>query len=153
MIVALRHPIEVYSGIAPPPALLEAMAAHRNSAQQQPAGSGRPDLRRTKTMQPPQTPISPLPPTIGPAKLGEYVSPASATVDDEGAPPSYEDAIGDEMGPVDGRRRDYDVPDAAFGSGIEKERVAESQGSSSDVIRLAQPRQPPSSTGGPPPSS
>ena len=89
MVQTIRMPVLVYSGIAPPEALLNAMANHPTTSQSQPPfpkqGSSRPQQT------PPQS--APAPPDIP-----------------QEAPPSYEDAIADELGPVDGPRRDYAPP-------------------------------------------
>ena len=45
------------------------------------------------------------PPTFDPAYPPQPGTPGATTADD--APPSYEDAMADEIGPVDGPRRDY----------------------------------------------
>lgn len=94
-------PVKVYSGIAPPQALLDAMAA-----------SG-----RVKPTQP-----QPQPQPSGPAGGGEpppipprpAAPPAPATSDEgfDDAPPSYEDAMAEVLEPVDGPRREYNPPDA-----------------------------------------
>lgn len=108
--IPLRFPVEVYSGITPPPELVAQAAA---TASQRPV---HPVPQRTPTepilpprpsahvsnahMQPP--PVDPLyPPQMGTANaemMGD-------------APPSYEDAMADEIGPLDGRREYSGVTD------------------------------------------
>ncbi len=90
-------------------------------------------------LQPPETPISPVPHGLGPPKLGEYapptVSPAGA--DHEGAaPPSYEDTIAEDLAPVDGRRRDYSIPETAVSGGVafEKQKSLEARVWRSDTL-------------------
>ncbi|RDL38955.1 Uncharacterized protein BP5553_03295 [Venustampulla echinocandica] len=86
----LRFQVEVHSGISPPAALLDAMA------QQRPPVPARP------TAQTP-TPVSaPAADPLYPPQLG---TPAAAVVDD--APPSYEDAMAEDITPTDGPRREY----------------------------------------------
>lgn len=82
----LRFQVEIYSGITPPAALLDAMATH------------------------PQTvPPRPTAPTNAPTYDPAYppqLGTAGAPAEDE-APPSYEDAMADDIVPVDGPRREY----------------------------------------------
>jgi hypothetical protein len=79
----------VYSGIAPPEALLEAMALRPS---QVPA-------------RPPRPSAANAPPTFDPAYPPQLGTPGASATED--APPSYEDAMADEIGPLDGPRRDY----------------------------------------------
>ena len=92
MIIPLRLPVQVYSGIAPPEALLEAMGARPTKAAEAQAPT------------PPPRPASP-----------DYVPPPN-TEDYEEAPPSYEDAMAEALGPVDGPRREYNPPDTTSGT-------------------------------------
>lgn len=100
--------MKVYSGIAPPQALLDAMAA----AKLQPSPTKitpRPSWP-TNDQQHPRPPMPPRPedePEPVPANAG-------AVYDD--APPSYEDAMADNLAPVDGPRREYHPPDASTSS-------------------------------------
>ncbi|KAI9682160.1 MAG: hypothetical protein M1817_000214 [Caeruleum heppii] len=117
VILPLRMPVQVLSGITPPPALLEAMAS---SAQQAsplsplPYVAGSPfPLTRPSPAQPflpPRPPGPPTPQTPQPQthNAGEVNIP-------DVPPPSYEDAMAADMGPVDGPRRDYDLPSAPDG--------------------------------------
>ena len=85
MVQTINMPVKVYSGIRPPQALLDAMMSNPplpQVSQQTPS---------TLT-QPPQ-PFGPPPPNIP----GD-------------APPSYEDAMADDLGPIDGPRREYTQP-------------------------------------------
>lgn len=93
IVLPLRLGVLVYSGISPPAALLEAMQKARTSV---------------------MSPAVPLtPPTSGPSAAPP---PASLSAGDAGgdlpdvAPPSYEDAMAQDIGPLDGRRRDYQDP-------------------------------------------
>jgi hypothetical protein len=94
-------PVKVYSGIAPPQALLDAMAA------------AAPQLSPSKPTSGPSWPTGaasrpPIPPrpSTGPVPVD-----AGAAYDD--APPSYEDAMAENLSPVDGPRREYHPPDAS----------------------------------------
>ena len=81
MVQTIRMPVQVYSGIAPPQDLLNSMANNTSipqSHQQQ---------THTESSVPQSAPVPPAIP--------------------EEAPPSYEDALADELAPVDGPRRDY----------------------------------------------
>ncbi|MCJ1419732.1 hypothetical protein MMC32_006088 [Xylographa parallela] len=98
---SLRMPTQVYSGITPPPALLAELAKR-----------GAPS---TTTFGPPQgttTRPSPVSSSLKPVTF----SPSSANLNPpltdmpEDAPPSYEDAMAEELAPVDGPRRDYQQP-------------------------------------------
>lgn len=95
-------PIKVYSGIAPPQALLDAMAA------------AAPQLSPSKPTSKPSWPTSaetsrpPMPPR---PSTGPVPADAGAAYDD--APPSYEDAMAENLSPVDGPRREYHPPAAS----------------------------------------
>lgn len=109
IVLPLRIPVQVFSGIAPPKALLSAMAASRrptslNAATAKPNPNVRP---HSFTHSMPPTPTTPTYSSI-PPQQGQYGVPMSANDD---APPSYEDAIAEDIGPVDGPRRDYNQPD------------------------------------------
>lgn len=92
-------PVKVYSGIAPPQALLDSMhpgqakptepQPTQPSEAPQPTGPGRP----------------PMPPR--PAE-----SAAPAAEEDDIAPPSYEDAMAEVLSPLDGPRHEYNPPAA-----------------------------------------
>ncbi|KAI9798633.1 MAG: hypothetical protein M1825_005057 [Sarcosagium campestre] len=103
IILPLRHVVQVYSGIAPPPSLLAAMA----NAPVTPAKSSNPPRTATTPFGHTPIPTTPMTPsyTSHPPQVGEI---SSASVGDA-APPSYEDAMAEDIGPVDGRRRTYDV--------------------------------------------
>ncbi|CAG8145818.1 unnamed protein product [Penicillium nalgiovense] len=110
IVLPLRMPVRVFSGIAPPQALLDAMAA----ASLQPSSS-------SSTLKPqPSLPteIGSSRPPMPPRPAGEPVPVNSGDVYDD-APPSYEDAMGDHLSPVDGPRREYHPPDASSPSTVE----------------------------------
>lgn len=86
----------MYSGIAPPKALLDAMAASGRVKPTQPQPGPSQDAER-----PPMPPRPAAPPV-----------PAAAEENLDEAPPSYEDAMAETLGPVDGPRREYNPPDA-----------------------------------------
>ncbi|KAL1848767.1 hypothetical protein Plec18170_007778 [Paecilomyces lecythidis] len=96
-VLPLRIPVKVYSGVAPPQALLDAMVG-----------------RDGKAAESTETPISPSRPAMPPRPSGPPV-PAYPEDGYADAPPSYEDAIAEDLGPVDGPRRDYNPPDGISG--------------------------------------
>lgn len=115
----------MYSGIAPPPEVLERMAEARADVKrpvnpQGPSGPPEPSAMdeklktegRTSSMAGPSTavPSSPVHETAPqvPARPGQPV--AQAPPDYSEAPPSYEDAIAADVGPVNAPRPDYAPP-------------------------------------------
>jgi hypothetical protein len=99
--------VKVYSGIAPPPALLDAMAAEGK------IHSSKSDARNPR---PSDNGDIPPPKPQRPSTDAPVPSPAAAAQPEEGyddAPPSYEDAMADGIGPVDGPRREYNPPNAS----------------------------------------
>lgn len=97
IVIPLRVPVRVYSGITPPPALLEAMDT------------------QTKGKQPPPTPSRPQGEDTGRPPMPPRPAVAPPTQDDsyEEAPPSYEDAMAETLSPLEGPRREYYPPDAS----------------------------------------
>lgn len=91
----LRFQIDIYSGISPPAALLSAMASLPPNANST-ASSGVP-AQSPQAIRPPNEADPLYPPQLG--------STNAIPVDD--APPSYEDAMADEITPADGPRREY----------------------------------------------
>jgi hypothetical protein len=108
VILPLRLQVQVYSGIAPPKALLE--ATNRRPVEKTGA---RPGLHPPHPAQAPVTPTTPthqgftganaFPPAQG-AHAGQNLP----SYDD--APPSYEDAIGADLPPINGYRGSYQPP-------------------------------------------
>ncbi|KAL9006871.1 MAG: hypothetical protein Q9188_000402 [Gyalolechia gomerana] len=108
IVETLIMPTQVYSGIAPPDALLRAMAGRPTSNIVPTAATS--DL-------PPRPPPSAVPfsPSAPPTSIPQHLSAApfqTGQTHPEGpfpddAPPSYEDAVADGIGPVDGPRRLY----------------------------------------------
>ena len=99
----MRMPCQVYSGIAPPPALLEAMANRTQAA-------------ATSSDVPPATPTRPLAPTNTfhgrPTQTTDHIEPSPEDIPPD-APPSYEDAMADRVGPIQGPRGEYQQPEPA----------------------------------------
>ncbi|KAJ5180834.1 Arrestin-like N-terminal [Penicillium capsulatum] len=165
IVLPLRMPVKIYSGIAPPQALLDAMAA----AALQPSPT-KPTPRPTWPASNYDRPPMPPRPADGPVPAE-----SSATYDD--APPSYEDAMADNIGPINGPRREYHPPDASSsrspvesgtdakspdhtgkagdgipapeGSVVPEARARRSSSESFDML----PTTPPESTSGSPPTS
>lgn len=94
-------PVKVYSGIRPPQALLDAMAA-----------TGQVKPTRPEPAQDPERPPMPPRPAVPP-------TPAAFEEDFDEAPPSYEDAMAETIGPVDGPRREYNPPAATPSRSVE----------------------------------
>ena len=110
MTLPLRMPVKVYSGIKPPPALLKAIATSHPRPHMPMDSSHKPTSASTHVPVP-HTPSSPSTPSYdqNPPRIGTIASSQQAEPNDD-APPSYEDAMADEIGPVDGPRRDYNIP-------------------------------------------
>ncbi|KAF1851582.1 arrestin [Cucurbitaria berberidis CBS 394.84] len=124
VVLSLRLPVKVYSGIAPPMALLEA------SLTGEPGKLNPPTLNVPPTQQqPPHTPTTPTHGGFGNSGggfSGQPVQPqAAAPGYDEAPPPSYEEAIGHDLPPINGYRGSYQpppVPDDAPSLSGEKRR-------------------------------
>ncbi|OCK77532.1 hypothetical protein K432DRAFT_304003 [Lepidopterella palustris CBS 459.81] len=125
VVLPLRLPVKVYSGIEPPAALLQAMAS---------GGTLQPGLGQpVSSLQPepysilPHTPIEPSVSSANqfPPQQGTQLPPQAEPGYEE-APPSYEDAIGQDLPPIDGYRGEYQPPPVPEGaprfSGDEKRR-------------------------------
>lgn len=121
VVLPLRLPVKVYSGIAPPKALLDATkvgAIGRLEHDPMSAGgAGRQSLAPPHQDQAPHTPIehpgfsgaNAFPPVQGtPPTLPPHPHGPQPPYDD--APPSYEDAIGADLPPIDGYRGNYQPP-------------------------------------------
>jgi hypothetical protein len=107
IVLPLRLPVKVYSGIAPPPQLLNALANQPPSSHQL-HDSKISNGAKLNYDQPTATPVSPTSPDQQfPARIGAF---SQAVDPDEPPPPSYEDAMAEDIGPVDGPRRDYNPP-------------------------------------------
>lgn len=102
IVLPLRLPVKVYSGIAPPKSLLDAMAAGVSST----LPSKNPH-QMAHAQQAAATPVTPSSAVEPPAPYGLH-GPADSGFED--APPSYEDAIAQGMAPIEGPRRDYAPP-------------------------------------------
>lgn len=110
----LRMPVQVYSGIKPSPALLAEMARRGGLPSTyltlQPGLSpDRPGFAQPSS-QPPSPVSFPAPSPSGPSGFQQVSHPAEHP--SEAPPPSYEDAMAEDLAPVDGPRRGYDQPDS-----------------------------------------
>jgi hypothetical protein len=147
IVLPLRLPVKVYSGIAPPAALLQRIATgqHKHPGTQFAASAAGGTVPLSPASFYPSTPMTPSyaqPHSLAPAgTTSTYFQPPQASqipsgADDDEAPPSYEDAMADEIAPVDGPRRDYSVPtppdrrDSRFGVDSKGGRDGSHSGSS-----------------------
>ncbi|KAF2839389.1 arrestin [Patellaria atrata CBS 101060] len=125
IVLPLRLPVKIFSGIAPPPALLERML---NAASQEPVLPPRPNSHAGFPHSPIDSPGAHQYPS---PQQGQYLAPAGPSIAQpyqgsaphsgaapgyDDAPPSYEDAIASDMPPIDGPRRDYAPPPPAEGA-------------------------------------
>ncbi|KAL4930525.1 arrestin (or S-antigen), N-terminal domain protein [Aspergillus undulatus] len=106
IVIPLRVPVRVYSGITPPPALLDAMAAKtetKTETKPKPPTQTPSWPQEEDTERPPMPPRpTAAPPPINPDELHDE------------APPSYEDAMAETLSPLEGPRREYYPPDASY---------------------------------------
>ncbi|KAL9613150.1 MAG: hypothetical protein Q9167_002315 [Letrouitia subvulpina] len=107
----VRMPLRIFSGIAPPPALLDAM--RERAAASNPSAH----VPETPSQSGPGGADSSVPSYTGPSEPVGPEGPFPAE-----APPSYEDAIAEDLGPVDGPRGEYhQVPmSEADGFGVDE---------------------------------
>ena len=106
VVLPLRLPIKVYSGIMPPKALVEAAMVAESGKGKATNDTLRPDAQAHA----PQSPVSPS----GSGTAQAFPPPQGAPAYDD-APPSYEEAIGQNLPPVDGHRGEYQPPPQAEG--------------------------------------
>lgn len=120
VVLPLRLPVKVYSGIAPPKALLDAtLAAESNKA-------NNPNALNVPPLQQPQAPHTPTTPTHsgfangGGAFAGLSAQPQHPVQGSPGgfedAPPSYEEAVGQDLPPINGYRGSYQPPPVPEGA-------------------------------------
>jgi hypothetical protein len=102
VVLPLRLPVKVYSGIAPPKALLDATLLGADTKLKPAMGQS------LNAPQMPQTPTTPTQPTGFPNAAPPAQEGAAPAYDD--APPSYEDAIGQDLPPINGYRGSYNPP-------------------------------------------
>ncbi|PVI06714.1 hypothetical protein DM02DRAFT_609516 [Periconia macrospinosa] len=126
VVLPLRLPVKLYSGIAPPSALLEASLTGGASASSSPAPpipGGKPNFMQQpyigSNLRPQQPNAGPATPTQG--KTGADPFPAQGGAGHqqqvpEDAPPSYEEAIGANLPPINGYRGSYMPPPAPEGA-------------------------------------
>lgn len=113
IVLHLHMPVKVYSGIRPPPELLARMSnqwpVHSPTQPLPPQPFSNQGLPRPQSF-PPATSSSSRPPQTSRPQVPPH-SPSFGPTPPQNppgdAPPSYEDAIADGIGPVDGPRRDY----------------------------------------------
>ncbi|KAF2091103.1 arrestin [Saccharata proteae CBS 121410] len=105
IVLPLRLPVKVFSGVKPSPELLQAMS---NKLQRKPVPSSAGN----------KVGLNIVPPVNGAATAGPSNIPPTPTdgAPFEDAPPSYEDVVAQDLPPVDGPRRDYAPPPVAEGA-------------------------------------
>ncbi|PGG98487.1 hypothetical protein AJ79_08859 [Helicocarpus griseus UAMH5409] len=104
IVLPLRMAVQIYSGIAPPQALLDAVKRSPSKASK----------LSSEAPPPPPPPRPQFAPEPAPAQPEEI----------EEAPPSYEDAMAEALGPVDGPRREYNPPDTGSWPATDQKRSA-----------------------------
>lgn len=103
VVLPLRLPVKIYSGIAPPQALLDAASAGESKTQHASLGV------HSAQGQAPQTPTTP---THAGFPNGGSGSPGMP----DDAPPSYEEAVGNGLPPINGYRGNYQPPPVPEGA-------------------------------------
>ena len=116
VVMPLRLPVKVYSGIAPPKALLDRALSTGAGTVKPGAGSSLAPPHATAM---PTTPVE-HPGFTGanafPPQQGLSTGPPSVAPPYDDAPPSYEDAIGENLPPVNGYRGSYQPPPVPEGA-------------------------------------
>lgn len=115
VVLTLRLPVRVFSGIIPPKALVED-TLRREAGRLDTSGAG---LRPPAQAQAPHTPTTPTHQGFAsssafPPVQGAPVPQQQPTYDD--APPSYEEAIGADLPPINGYRGSYQPPPVPEGA-------------------------------------
>ncbi|KAF2494223.1 arrestin [Lophium mytilinum] len=124
-VLPLRLPVKVFSGIKPPAALLQAMASGDGKLQ---PGLAPASLQPEAGPVMPHTPVDPPPFSNNhfPPQQGAPYQPPPMAAGFEDAPPSYEDAVAQDLPPINGYRGEYQPPPFPEGeprfSGDEKRR-------------------------------
>ena len=108
----LRMPCQVYSGVKPPDALLEAMSDRPTEVP--PPMPARPGTQTGGITGPPAP--------GGPTQTTDHIEPSPEDIPPD-APPSYEDAIADSIGPIDGPRREYQQSQPPAGANEKSQRL------------------------------
>lgn len=116
VVLPLRLPVKVYSGIAPPKALLEATVVGANE-QGQPGAGANLNVPGSNS----QVPITPTTPTQQGFAPGSAFPPqgaanAQGAPNYDDAPPSYEEALGEDLPPINGYRGNYQPPPVPEGA-------------------------------------
>jgi hypothetical protein len=117
VILPLRLPVKVYSGIAPPKALLDATKTSAAAPQRKPLNLQEPYIASNLQGQHSEkqghgqtaTPTTPTHQGFAGAS-GGAVPPYGAEQHHEDAPPSYEEAVGVDLPPINGYRGSYMPP-------------------------------------------
>lgn len=108
VVLPLRLPVKVYSGIAPPKALLEA-ALTGEAGKTAHLGVPPPAQR-------PHTPTLPTHPGLGGPSTSPNATSRPQSDSFEAPPPTYEEAVGQNLPPIDGYRGTYQPPPVPEGA-------------------------------------
>ncbi|KAH7138644.1 arrestin [Dendryphion nanum] len=113
VVLPLRLPVKVYSGIAPPQALLQA-ALTGDAGKVNPSTGLSPPPEKPQVSQTPTSPAAAPPPFS--VQQGQPVGGPQIPAPYDEAPPSYEDAIGQDLPPINGYRGSYQPPPVPEGA-------------------------------------
>ncbi|KAH8686629.1 arrestin [Phaeosphaeriaceae sp. PMI808] len=117
VVLPLRLPVKIYSGIAPPKALLEATLAGDVQKPQPTMNTlNIPPYQQAYAPHTPTTPTHAGFTNAGSASLGVPVQAPPQAGGFEDAPPSYEEAIGQDLPPINGYRGSYQPPPVPEGA-------------------------------------
>ncbi|OAK97678.1 hypothetical protein IQ06DRAFT_296000 [Phaeosphaeriaceae sp. SRC1lsM3a] len=117
VVLPLRLPVKIYSGIAPPKALLQ--AAQAGEGQNLKPGLNTlnvPPYQQSQGMHTPTTPTHGGFASGSNAFSGQPAQPPAQAGGFDDAPPSYEEAIGNDLPPINGYRGSYQPPPAPEGA-------------------------------------
>jgi hypothetical protein len=105
IVLPLKLPVEVWSGIAPPAGLVRAMRERAGTAESSNGNAARPSSKHTYEIS-----NSASSAAVPGGSMQQQQPPPALGEDDGPPPPSYEDAMAEDFTPVDGPRREYNVP-------------------------------------------
>jgi hypothetical protein len=117
VVLPLRLPVKIYSGIAPPKALLQAALTGDGQKLKPPMNTlNAPPYQQSQAPHTPTTPTHAGFATGPNAFPGQPVHPTPQAGGTDEAPPSYEEAIGQDLPPINGYRGSYQPPPVPEGA-------------------------------------